>query len=475
MKRPHYVILGAGISGLALGWFLKQRHHDNIKLTILEASERTGGWIQTEIKNDFLFEQGPRSFRPHGNGVKSLQLIESLGLQDEVIFADPAARKRYLYTNHHLQKLPTGPFSLLCSALTPKLIHALWNDWCSPKSILCNYDESIYSFAERRFGKNFAELFLDPLVSGIYAGNIKELSIKSCFPWLQHLEQNYRCIWQGALKDKKKANKKYNPCLTPFVESSLYKGIFTLKHGVQSLTNKLSEELKSDLKLNSCAKQLNFNGCVSSIDLKDGTRLIADKLFIAIPPKALETLLPHYPELTRKLQINSSSSLAVINFGYHSPVLKYKGFGHLIPSQEKQKLLGVVWDSSAFPQQNTNPQQTRLTAMIGGAHFPDFTSNNDSTLIEMALKELHEQLKISQTPDYIHIKRAHHAIPQYTVGHQNRLIEIETDLTNMPAKIALLGNGYYGISVNDCIAQALQIALQEISTQDFDAAQIKSF
>ncbi|MBA3602956.1 MAG: protoporphyrinogen oxidase [Parachlamydiaceae bacterium] len=464
MKRPHYVILGAGISGLALGWFLKQRHHAQIELTILEASARTGGWIQTEVKNDFLFEQGPRSFRPHGTGVSTLQLIESLGLQDEVIFADPAARKRYLYIDQRLQKLPSNPLSLLYSTFTPKLIYALWNDWRAPKGILDdgNVDESIYLFAERRFGKNFAELFFDPLVSGIYAGNIKELSIKSCFPWLQLLEQNYRCIWRGALCEKNKnKNNVDKPVLTPFVESSCHKGIFTLKQGVQSLTDKLSAELNSHIRMNSCAKRLNFVEGVSVIELQDGTKLTADRLFIAIPPKALAPLLSDYPELTTKLKTISASSLAVINFGYHSPVMKYSGFGHLIPSKEKQKLLGVVWDSSVFPQQNANRQQTRLTAMIGGTHFPDFSSNSDSTLIEMTLKEFREQLKISQVPDCIHIKRAHHAIPQYSVGHQARLFEIETELKNKPAKIDLLGNGYYGISVNDCITQALQRTLPE--------------
>lgn len=450
MKKPHYVILGAGISGLALGFFLKQHYHHNIDLSILEASERTGGWIQTEIKDDFFFEQGPRSFRPHGSGIATLQLIESLGLQEEVIFAHPDAHKRYLYMNHDLHKLPTGPLSLFFSSYMPKLLNAIWKDCYSPKSNLD--DESIYSFVKRRFGESIAELFFDPLISGIYAGDIKILSIKSCFPWLYQMEQKYRCICRGALVEKNKT--KPNLLCSPFVENSSNKGIFTLKRGVQSLTDKLSEILKNEIYLKSRVQRISCANGISTLELQSG-KIVADKLFITIPPHQLSCLFEANSLLKKNLESIPASSLAVINFGYRTSVLKYSGFGYLVPSQAKQKLLGVIWDSSAFPQQNKNSQQTRLTAMLGGSHHPGLDACSDSTLIEIALKELHAHIKINSIPDHIHIKRARNAIPQYTVGHQARLRDIEDELKKMPAKINLLGNGFYGISVNDCIAQAM--------------------
>lgn len=148
------------------------------------------------------------------------------------------------------------------------------------------------------------------------------------------------------------------------------------------------------------------------------------------------------------------NSLAVVNVGYHSSVLNHAGFGYLVPSKEKQKLLGVVWDSSAFPQQNRVKDQTRLTAMIGGSHFNDFTSYRDDELIEMTLRELSTHLSISRKPDFISIKSMIDAIPQYTVGHQKRIKKIDEELKKISPNINLLGNGYYGISVNDCIARS---------------------
>src|SRR5262245_35319161 len=120
---PHCVIIGAGISGLSLGWFLKQQK-ENIRLTLLEASDRPGGLIQTIKRDRFLFEQGPRSLSTWGAGLATLKLIEDLGMQDQVLFADPAAKIRYLFTEKQLQRLPTSFISLLSSPFFFKLLGA---------------------------------------------------------------------------------------------------------------------------------------------------------------------------------------------------------------------------------------------------------------------------------------------------------------------------------------------------------------
>lgn len=453
----HYVIIGAGISGLALGWFLKQNQQENIQLTILEASKRVGGWIQTRIEDNFLFEQGPRSFRPAGTGIATLQLIESLGLQKKIIFASKAARKRYLYTDQQLCCLPTGPISLITSRFNYKIFKAIWKDWFAKKG--SQEDESIYSFVNRRLGHGIAELFFDPLVSGIYAGDIKQLSIKSCFPSLQALEHQHGSIFLGALK---KCSKKTlpTPSLSSFVEQARHQGLFTLEDGVQSLVDTLAKSLSGSIRLECAVKKLTFASDSIGVELMDNQHISADKLFIAIPPKQLVDLIASdYPVMKSLLSSVSSTSVAVINLGYRTAVLKQEGFGYLVPSREKQKLLGVVWDSSAFPQQNAYPQQTRLTAMLGGVYCIDFDSYSEKALIEMALKELREHLGITKAPDYIAVKRACHAIPQYGVGHHSAVEQIEAAFKALSPHVGILGNGFHGISVNDCIAKAKLISL----------------
>ncbi|MBA3238148.1 MAG: protoporphyrinogen oxidase [Parachlamydiaceae bacterium] len=465
MLQKHTVIIGAGISGLTLGWSLKHQKKDGNKLTIyqkkdgnkltiLESSKRPGGWIQTKNEDGFLFEQGPRSFRSGGTGIATLQLIEHLGLQNELLFANKAAKIRYIYTDNKLQSLPTGLLSTLYSPFFFKFLKGLWTDCLAAR---CQEDdETIYTFAKRRFGAQMAELFFDPLISGIYAGDIKKLSLKSCFPSLHVLESQHRSLFFGALSKKKPPSVMVNEKpLSSFVEHASRQGIFTLRNGIETLTDKLAENLKEELRLDSPVKRLTFENGKSCIELLDGQRIIADELHLAIPPNQLAPLFKTSCEtIYEQLNLFETASISVINCGYHYPVLNKKGFGYLVPSKEKQKLLGVVWDSSAFPEQNAHSQQTRLTAMIGGAHFANFSSFDESALIELALKELHCHLGIRKRPDCILFKRAHEAIPQYTVGHTARVAVLKHELKKLPAKVSVLGNGYHGVSVNDCVAYA---------------------
>lgn len=457
---PHYVIIGAGISGLALGWFLKQKHGSNLKLTILESSNRPGGWVQTSIIDDFLFEHGPRSLRPEGSGIHTLKLIEQLGLQNEVISASPNAKKRYLYMNHKLHRLPSGFLSLLTSPLNYQILKSLWKDWFTRKKST-DEEESIHQFTERRLGKEFARIFMDPLASGIYGGDIQKLSLQACFPFLHSLEQNHGGILRGILKYKQK-EKSELLSHSPFIEKIRKNGLFTLKRGLQSLIDTLAQDLSKIIELESPVRKLIFHSNSTHIILQNEKTLIADRLFVAIPPyKFAELLRENYPSIASQLDPIPATSIACIHLGYRLPVLKQHGFGYLVPSSEKQRLLGVVWDSSAFPEQNLHPQQTRLTAMIGGAHFSNFCTYTSSDLTEMTLREIHLHLGIKESPSRVIVNQAYHAIPQYQVGHQRLVNAFENSLKQLFPQIAILGNGFHGISMNDCIARAGALALED--------------
>ena len=142
--------------------------------------------FQTIRNHEFLFEQGPRSCRPKGNGVETLKLIEDLGLQDQVIPGDPSSSMRYLYTGGKLEALPNGLFSFFMSPLTNGVFKAIWRDLTTAPD---PNDETIYSFISRRFSPGIAERLIDPMATGIYAGDIRKLSITSCFPLLKQWEK----------------------------------------------------------------------------------------------------------------------------------------------------------------------------------------------------------------------------------------------------------------------------------------------
>lgn len=445
------VIIGAGISGLSLGWFLKKRYGAAINLNIFEKAARPGGWIETLHHEGFLFEQGPRSLRPQGNGRETLALIEELDLTSQVTFAAPNAYKRYLYFNNKLQAMPTGVLSLLRAPFRNILLKALWTDLKTPSRKNNNSDESIHDFVCRRLGPQVAKILFDPFVSGIYAGDICKLSMHACFPKLVEWEQQHRTLIRAACFGKRSAPEP----ASPFVQKAVRQGIFTLKDGLATLVQTLATKLATELKLSAAVKCIDARNPTSIIELQDGSLYQADRVFFAVPPTALSSILhQRHHTIASILEKIPSSSLAIVNMGYRSLQLPKEGFGYLIPSREKQKLLGVVWDSSAFPQQNQSASETRLTAMLGGSHMADFDKHSQQQFRCLAMAELQKQLGIFTPPDITAVKIARHAIPQYIVGHGSIVKELEDKLAGLTARVSLLGNGFYGISVNDCIHQA---------------------
>lgn len=451
MKR-HFVVLGAGISGLALGWFLRERFGDDISLTILEKSPHEGGWIRSQYCQDFLFENGPRSCRTKGNGIATLQLIESLGLQADVIAASPSAQQRFLYIDNKLQKLPSGLFSFLKSPLMQGMLPGLYRDWRF--GVKCDGDESVYHFISRRLGHDIAERLMDPLVSGIYAGNIRQLSMQACFPDIFNKVKSKGSIlnsmWAGLFK---KADPQK---LSPFVRTAAKHPLFTLRQGMGMLTKSLAEVLKNCIMFNCSAKSLVFNHAKVEIDIGSGQTLYADHVFSAVPDHALRHLIDPLKVL---VPVVPGASVAVVNMGWKEKVLNRQGFGYLVPSSEKEDVLGVVWDSEAFPQQNGSREETRLTVMLGGVNRPDIPLKQEDEIIELALKAISRHLGIKRCPDVIRVSIAIDAIPQYQVGHTGRVNELREKIDDeFGCRLHLAGSSWDGVSVNDCVANAKKMA-----------------
>lgn len=430
MKKK-IVIVGAGISGLTLAYLLKEQYD----VTLLEKGSQTGGWMQTVQENGFLFELGPRSCRPKGNGRYTLHLIERLGLRDTLIVGDKDAKKRYIYRNQKLHCLPDSLLSFLKSPLMrPLALPLLKEPWIpSPNT----KDESIYQFIKRRFGVFAAETLFDCITSGIYAGDTKKLSIKSCFPLLYAYEKKHGSVIRGALKKEPP-----HPITSPFIEKMQKEALFSFKGGMQTLTNALKNALKDQIHYESPLNSIDTNGPLTVHTPKKS--YLCDHLYLAIPSTELAPHLPGTPKIER-------ASIVTVNVGYRKDLLKEKGFGHLIPSKEKEETLGIVWDSSVFPEQNQNKEETRLTVMLGGAHHKDLIEKSESYLEGSALSAIKRQLGITSCPDALLVKKAKEAIPQYLVGHAEQVKKFEESL---PPNITLLGNSFHGIAINDCIKNA---------------------
>lgn len=430
-------IIGGGISGLALAWNLRKRHGSAASIILLEKSARLGGWIRTEDRDGYLFELGPRSCRPEGAGVATVELVEELGLQSELISASPAARLRYLYTGGKLQALPTGVVSLLTSPLTRPLIWPLLKEWRVARG---TGDETVDQFAARRLGRYAADRLFDPMVRGIFAGDSRQLSMRACFPSLYHLEQRWGSLTKGLLRSSRDTRS-----VSPFVRQVQRGGLFSFRRGMETLVQTLQRRLESDIDIR----------CGVDMQTLDHPLIReADHIYVTTPAFATAELLAKAaPEVSALLSETPFVSVASVCLGYPEPLLPYQGFGYLIPSREGESILGMVWDSSVFPQQNKWPSQTRLTVMMRLEKPMD-----SSTLESLAREAAARHLGIGLEPEVVGVAVSQQAIPQYTVGHIDRVLSVETHMRRLLPNITLLGNSLYGVAVNDCIAHAAQVS-----------------
>lgn len=405
------VILGAGISGLSLGWYLTKRFGKNLDLKILESSERPGGWIQSEEKEGFFFEKGPRSIRPKGPGLDTVELIEELGLQNEVIAPDLSSKKRYFLKEGTLRLVPPNLFSFLMS---PYFSLDFVKEWKRPKQSF--EDESIASFFTRRFNHKIAEELIDPMTKGIFGGDMHKLSLKCCFPLFHEWEQKHGSLLKGAFFHSKR-----KPA-TDFAKKMNRLPMISFKKGLQTLTDTLAEHLP-----------VHYKSAITTLPE-------ADHIFLCIPARSAAH---YFTGETHSLLSNlPKEELDVVQLGYKKDLLAKKGFGYLIPSMERESVLGIVFDSCVFPRESN---ESRLTVLLKSSEPQD-----------KALEAVSRHLKINAKPDFINVFKA--TIPQYFIGHHKIMERVKNLIADSHPNVTLAGNSYSGISINDCIVQSKSLA-----------------
>ncbi len=443
-------IIGGGISGLSLAYFLLEKAPSS-EIKIFESDKRPGGKIWTDRTEGFLCEGGVNGFLD--NKPKTLELAGKISLNP--LRSNDASRKRFVFSEGRLHLLPESPPAFLSSGLLSLSgrIRVMAEMIISGDA---REDETLAEFARRRLGREAYEKLIDPMASGIYAGNPETLSLRACFPRVYDLEVKYGGLIKGLIK-LKKARKK---------EGSRDKvgpgpgGVLTsFYNGMGELTDLLGKILGDRLKLGQKVVSIDKKGDVYSLFLSDGSNIEADIVVIASPAYSASEILKNMDkQLSNITSEIPYPSVSVVCFGYRKDKVRSQldGFGFLIPAKEKRKILGTLWDSSIFP--NRAPEgYVLLRSMVGGARNSELAMEDDSRLIDNAKKEIADIMDIRSDPDFIRIYRHEMAIPQYTVGHLDRLRYID-DLLLKHKNLYLTGNAYRGIGVNDCIENSFKLS-----------------
>ncbi|MCI5051940.1 MAG: FAD-dependent oxidoreductase [Simkaniaceae bacterium] len=346
-------------------------------VTIFDPTDTPGGVIGSRTGR-FFFEKGPRSFRVD-RCQKLLKIIHELGLEDEIIYASKNSKRRFILHNGRLR----SPLSF------PAVWWAIANEWRRPLGPTT--DESVHDFFCRRLGKRVTDLLIDPVITGIKAADYREVSMQWTFPNITSLTSSF-------LK-KKKGDPR----------------LFTLKSGLQTLIDRLADGL------NFTTTQPDFSHY--------------DTIYSTIPYEPTLKLFPKLPTIERL----KTQPLSAINFAWENASLQKPGYGYLIPRLENEKILGCVFDSYIFPQQNKTENELRLTVMM---REPD---------TQVALAALARHLNLTQMPDEVHINAYPQAIANYPVGHPEKIQAWLERAKELYPNVHFLGGFTSKPSVNDRI------------------------
>ncbi len=448
------VVVGGGISGLTAAWRLKKA---GVDVFLIESRSQVGGCTTTERRNGFLLEQGPFNVIVRHEAFE--ELLADMSDEINVVTASKAARARYIYRRGRLHKVPTNPVSLATTGLLSpgarlRLISGLLY---SPRG---EGEETIEQVATRRFGKEVADTMVSAVIAGIFAGDIRNLSLKGCFPTVHGVDAEARSLIGYGIRKAfsgKKGRRKRR-----------WRGLVSIDEGLGGLTAAIGRRLGADL-LDGCAvESMSAAGgddgggyIVKYSDGGNGGGSVRGRRIVLATPayRTAELIRPLAPEASGILDSIESTSLVVLNLGFREEDIGHpmQGYGFLVPQNEPEfPLLGVLWADSIFPHHA--PEGHRLIRVfVGGARDLEAVAQSDDALLARSMRAIRPLLQVRGEPRLVNVCRWKDAVPQNQVGHHERIERVRAVVGGLDG-LTLIGNYLEGVSLNDCVRVATKAA-----------------
>lgn len=453
---PSAIVVGAGLTGLSaalafrkMGW----------QVTVLEERNDPGGVIRTIQKDGWLVESACSSLQLKSELMERI-ITEEAGLSSEMLEPGKEARTRYIVRNGAPVAVPFGPLSFIKTPLwTAKGKLRFFGEAFVPRSPN-SHQESIAQFVTRRCGPEFYNYGINPLVSGIHAGDPERLSIRLAFPKVWELESRHGGLIKGAIAGMLKGKKK----------PRYRKRLISFRNGMQSLPQAMASKLGDCLRLQArilSIRQASANRWDVSFQTDTGqTTLTADCLLITVPLWCLNRLPLPAPLLSDLLPLQKVeyAPVATVALGYKREQVAHPldGFGMLVPTAEKRRILGTLFHSTLFP--NRAPDgHVLLTTFIGGMQNPQYADQHEGALADLAHAETDALLKIYGQPVFRSIRRWPKAIPQYHTDYDQYLAVLSQIERAWPG-LVLAGNFRGGIAAGDCLVNGWETAERLAST-----------
>jgi oxygen-dependent protoporphyrinogen oxidase len=453
------VIVGAGISGLAVAYRLQQLA-PSVEITLLEQGNRPGGTVWTERRDGYQVEIGPNGFLD--TKPDTLRLCQDLGLGERLLAASESSRRnRYLFLDGRLRALPGSLLAFLRSDLLSwrgklNLFLERFRRNCRKGA-----DESVDAFARRRAGREVAEVFADALVTGIHAGDPRLLSMPAAFPRIARLEEEHGSVLKGLARSARQRRQE----AAARGETRRPGQMWSFREGLRLLIETLRDRLARPPVLGVSVRAVRREDSAGQpsppwvVQGEGQDRWDAEAVVLACPAYQQAALLADLDgELAQRVSTIAYNRVAVIALGYRHPDVPFPldGFGYIAPQRTRRDVLGVQWCSSIFPDR-APPGMVLLRAMCGGWHRAEVAGYPDARLLDAVRGDLRQALGIQAPPVFHHIVRWDRAIPQYHLGHLERVAWVEQRLKRH-AGLFLAGNAYHGVALNDCVEQGQAVA-----------------
>jgi len=511
-RMKHIVVIGGGITGLAAAHRLLERNTNpraQVQVTLLEASPRVGGVIQTRQRDGFLLELGPDSFI--SEKPQALELARRLGLESHLIATNENYRRSFIVRRGRLLPVPEGFHLLAPGRLSPFITSRIFSwtgkarmalDLILPRRSVngnadANLDESLAHFVRRRLGQEALERMAQPMVGGIYTADPETLSLQATVPRFLEMERQHRsliyALWKqsnstAAVKVQSGGGNSAASIRSASgsgTSGARYNIFLSLDRGMQLFTDKLAERvshLASQLSQaeGMAAEAIRLYTPVKSVELEHFSTpsgralkwkittnrdeiLIADAVCLALPGPVSARLLRNLDaSLAAELQGISYASSATINLAYQRSDIPHAldGFGFVVPIIEKRSLIACTFSSVKFD--GRAPKDcVLLRVFVGGALQPEILALPEADLNLRVRNDLRDLLGIERSPLFSELTRWDNSMPQYYVGHLDKVRRIQERVALLP-RLALAGNAYSGPGIPDCIRSGQDAADQVI-------------
>lgn len=453
-KKKKVVIIGGGITGLSAAFYMqKEIREQNLQAetVLIESSPRLGGKIQTVHKDGFIIERGPDSFLERKTS--GPQFVKDVELGSELV--NNATGRSYVLVGERLHPIPAGAVMGIPTQIMPFVTTGLFSvlgkaraagDFIMPAGREQG-DQSLGHFFRRRLGNEVVENLIEPLLSGIYAGDIDKLSLLSTFPQFHKVEQDHRSLILGMKKGLPASNQKHEPARK--------KGIFqTVKGGLQSLVDAAESKLTDTRILKGIkVEAIEKSGAHYSLKLSSGEMMEADALIVTTPHQHTAGMLPD-KENFQYMQEMPSTSVATVAMAFPEEAVPIEGngTGFVISRNGDYTITACTWTHRKWP--HTVPKgKALIRAYVGKAGDQAIVEQPDHEIISAVLEDLNKIMKLDQKPEFTVVSRWKQAMPQYNVGHQEEIHKVKEKIMNNYPGLFLAGASYAGVGIPDCIDQ----------------------